>query len=175
VADADETFMRLQVTYLGILGVEVGIFVAVDHLRRADLLTEQEEETYFDVDDWFRSELPNPPFYDDGNTIGAVTWFKKSTSAEMIQRLSALRRILDRHHVEHHLVEITDPGDIVYEDDFQVGVVPYRRLAPTPAPEGTVFGPTSAGSKRHLGKRARAGRASSTERAPMNGRESLCS
>lgn len=59
--------------YYGRIGVEVGIFVAVDHLRRAGRLTPSEELLYVDIDDWFETNLPNPPFYEEGNTIGAVT------------------------------------------------------------------------------------------------------
>lgn len=153
----DETFVRLQAHYRGRLGVEVGIFVAVDHLRRADRLSEDEEELYFDVDDWFQVHLPNPPFYADGNTAGAVTWFKMSSTGEMRERLEPLCRILDRYGVAWTAAESKDPGRIIYEDRFQVGVIPHRRSAPTPVPQGIVLGPTTAGSKRHLGKRARRG------------------
>lgn len=147
--------MRLQATYHGRLGVEVGIFVAVDHLRRADRLTEEEEELYFEIDDWFNAQLPDPPFYEDGNTIGAVTWFKRPTSDEMLTRLEPLCRILDRYGVPWVVAETSDPGTVVYEDEFQVGVIPHQRFEPTPMPSGVVLGPTTAGSKRHLGKRAR--------------------
>lgn len=150
-----EAFVRFQALYRGRLGVEVGIFVAVDHLRRADRLTEDEEELYFDLDDWFKVHLPNPPFYDDGNTKGAVTWFKNSSTDEMRKRLEPLGRILDRYGVTWVVAESTDPGTIVYEDEFQVGVIPYQRFDPTPMLGGVVLGPTTAGSKRHLGKKAR--------------------
>ncbi len=150
-----DTYVRLQATYIGKLGVEVGIFVALDHLRRADLLTTEEEELYFDVDDWFRAALPSPPFYGDGNSIGAVTWFKKSAAARMIERLQPLQRILDAYGVEHEVAVSTDPGLVIYEDDFQVGVIPHRRSEPTPMPDGLVLGPTTAECKRHLGKKAR--------------------
>jgi hypothetical protein len=152
-----ETLVRFQALYRGRLGVEVGIFVAVDHLRRADRLTEEEEELYFDVDDWFKVHLPNPPFYDDGNVLGAITWFKKSSTGGMRERLAPLCHILDRHGVTWVAAESTDPGTLVYEDEFQVGVVPYQRFEPTPMPRDIVLGPTTAGSKRHLGKRARRG------------------
>ncbi len=148
-------FVRLQATYRGRLGVEVGIFVAVDHLRRADRLTEDEEELYFDIDDWFEVNLPNPPFYADGNSVGAVTWFKYSASSEMLKRLEPLCHILTKHGVEWVAAESSDPGTVMYEDDFQVGVIPYTRSDPSPIRQGLVLGPTTAGSKRHLGKRAR--------------------
>jgi len=152
-----ETFVRFQALYRGRLGVEVGIFVAVDHLRRAERLTEDEEELYFDVDDWFQIHLPNPPFYEAGNPKGAVTWFKGSSTDEMRQRLEPLCRMLDRYGVAWAAAESADPGTIIYEDRFQVGAVPYQRFEPTPLPQGVVLGPTTAGSKRHLGKKARRG------------------
>lgn len=152
-----QAFVRFRATYRGRLGVEVGIFVAVDHLRRADLLTEDEEELYFDVEDWFNAHLPNPPFYDDGNTPGAVTWFRRSSTADMRKRLEPLCNILDQHRVAWGAAESTDPGRIIYEDLFQVGVIPYQRFEPTLLPQGIVLGPSTAGSKRHLGKRARRG------------------
>lgn len=147
-------YVRLQATYRGRLGVEVGIFVAVDHLRRAGRLSEEDEELYFDVDDWFEAELPNPPFYADGNTIGAVTWFKRATSAGLLARLAHLCDILDRHGVAWVAAEASDPGRVVYEDAFQVGVVPYQRHGPSPMPPGVALGATTASSKRHLGKKA---------------------
>jgi hypothetical protein len=147
-----EVYVRLQAGYVGRLGVHVDIFVAVDHLRRADRLTVDEEALFFDVDDWFRAALPQPPFYDDGNAIGAVTWFKKSTAGDMLDRLAPLRGILTKYCVEHTEVASVDPGTIVYEDVFQVGVIPHQRAQPTPMPKGLLLGPTTAGSKRHLGK-----------------------
>jgi len=143
---------RLQVRYVGRLGVPVGIFVAVDHLRRAGRLTATDEEVYFDLDYWFRAELPDPPFYGDGNSIGAVTWFKTAPAADMLAQLEPLRDILRRYDVPHDRIESNDPGRIVYADDFQVGVIPYIRATPTPIPQGFTLGPTTAGSKRHLRK-----------------------
>lgn len=142
--------MRLQARYRGRLGVEVGIFVAVDHLRRAGRLSADDEETYFAVEDWFLEALADPPFYADGNSIGAVTWFRQATAGGMLARLEPLRDILTRYGVEHELVLSQDPGVIVYEDDYQVGVVPYERGEPTPLPPGVVLGPTTAGSKRQF-------------------------
>lgn len=135
-----ETFVRLQASYRGRLGAEVGIFVAVDHLRRADGLTEDEEELYFDSDDWFEIHLPNP-------------------------RLEPLCRMLDKYGVAWATAESADPDTIIYEDPFQVGAVPYQRLLLTPLPRDVVLGPTTAGSKRHLGKRARRWRLAGMARA----------
>lgn len=143
-------FTRVQARYCGRLGVEVGIFVAVDHLRRAGKLTADQVAAYLDVDDWFREHLPEPPFYVDGNSIGAVTWFKEPTPAGMTSRIQQLTAILRDHDVPHDTVISTGPGRIVYEDAYQVGVVPAVRKPPTAMPADLTLGPTTAGSKRDL-------------------------
>lgn len=150
-------YLRSQARYYGRLGVEVGIFVAVDHLRRAGKLSADQEERYFAIDDWFEEHLLNPPFYDDGNSIGAVTWFKHPVPSEMLTRVYTLRAILDVHHVDHDVVWSHEPGKIVYEDEHQVGVIPRERHDPTPLAEGTVIGPTRAGSKRRFAMKRAAG------------------
>ena len=80
---------------------------------------------------------------------------KKSTGRCMLERLAPLQAILSKYAVEHAVVQSQDPGRIIYEDEFQVGVLPYRRVEPTPMPHGLVLGPTTSGSKRHLGKAPR--------------------
>ncbi len=151
-----EAYVRLHADYRGRLDVEVGIFVAVDHLRRADLLSVDEEEMYFDIDDWFNANLPNPAFYDDGNSTRAITWFKRSTTASMLVRLEPLEQMLTKHGISCHRTETHDPGDIVYEDNFQVGAVPRARGTGRPFPYGELRGDTGPGSKRQFGKKAKA-------------------
>jgi FMN phosphatase YigB (HAD superfamily) len=138
----------MQVEYRGRLGVEVGMFVAVDHLRRAGRLSPAEETRYFDIDDWFNENLLNPDFYADGNSVGAVTWFKAPIPPVMQELIDELCGMLTAHGVAYHRVTSDDPGKVIYEDEFQVGVVPHVRGEPTPPPEGITLTPTTAGSKR---------------------------
>lgn len=126
--------------------------MAVDHLRSAGALTSEQEATYFDVDDWFNDHLPNPPFSDDGNSVAAVTWFKTPIPTPMADRLRGLRGILTAHHVEHDEVHSDDPGEVIYSDDFQVGVLPRVRRPPSPLPDGVTLGPTSGGSNRRFAR-----------------------
>lgn len=150
MATTRSPYIRIQARYRGRLGVEVGIFVAVDHLRRAGVLTADEEAQYFDIDDWFNAHLPNPPFYDDGNSVGAVTWFKTPVPLEMSERIDALMKILVAHGVDHDVRFSDDPGEKIYEDDYQIGIIPRERAEPSAMPESVKLGPTSAGSKRQF-------------------------
>lgn len=147
---APAAYCRAQARYRGRLGVEVGVVVAVDHLRRAGELTADEVGAYLDIDDWFRVNLPEPDFYRDGNSIGAVTWFRSPIPPQMWRRTQSLMSILARHDVDHDMVFSDDPGTVVYADDVQIGVIPHVRGAPTPMPAGVRLGPTTSGSKRDL-------------------------
>lgn len=73
----------------------------------------------------------------------------------MLTRLTPLTRILDDHGVAWAVTTCDDPGEIIYEDDFQVGAVPRVRLKPTPVPHGRPMTASTPESKRALGKRAR--------------------
>ncbi len=114
--------MRFQVRYNGRLGLPVGIFGACHHLRRAGRLSAEDDKLFGDIDAWFDQELPTPPFYADGNSIKAITWFKHSAT-HLIDALGPLRDLLDRYQVPYDVVRTGDPGTIVYEDEFQVAVV----------------------------------------------------
>jgi hypothetical protein len=116
-------FVRIQVTYnSSVTGKPYGIFGAVPHLQQQGRLSEAEAQTLTEIRMWFEEHLPNPPFYDDGNPLRTLTWFKVSAT-HMIERLSPLREILERHGVVVQAVTTANPGLIVYEDPYQVGAV----------------------------------------------------
>ncbi|NJP94053.1 hypothetical protein HCN51_32245 [Nonomuraea sp. FMUSA5-5] len=119
-------YVRFQVRYYGRLGVPVGIFAACHHLRRAGRLTPADDRLFTEVDGWFIARLPYPPFYADGNTVRAVPWFKPGAAA-LIAALAPLEDLLRRYAVPYDVVRSPDPGTIIYEDEFQIGVLPYVR------------------------------------------------
>jgi hypothetical protein len=139
--EAAGVFQRFHAGYVGRTGVPVGVFVAVDHLRRTGRLSEEEIIAYAFADAWFQENLPNPPFYDDGNSIGAVTWFRDTTKG-MTDRLRPLLSILDSKGVAWQRSVSDDPGRVVYEDRWQIGVIPSSRLGMTPLPYPGVLGPS---------------------------------
>ncbi|MEV0613568.1 hypothetical protein AB0I81_09605 [Nonomuraea sp. NPDC050404] len=106
----------------------VGIFAACHHLRRAGHLTPEDEKLFTEVDTWFITQMPYPPFYADGNTIRAVPWFKPNATL-LVAALAPLENLLFRYGVAYDTVRSPDPGTIIYEDEFQIGVLPYSRRA----------------------------------------------
>lgn len=102
-----------------------GIFVVIFHLQRDGKLTDEDNKLYIETVDWFEEHLPNPPYYEEGNTIRAVTWFKDNNhSSIMIEKLTTFFNIARKYNVEIIKSAVSEPpGKIVYEDEYQIGVV----------------------------------------------------
>ena len=122
----DGKYVRIQTKYCGKTGKPVGIFAACWHLlkgtMRDDALSEEDKEIYLNIRSWFEDNLPNPPYYEDGNKINAITWFKKNSSKEMLEKLQPLIGLLEKYNVDYDIVYTDNVGEIIYEDDYQVAV-----------------------------------------------------
>ena len=108
-----------------------GLFTAVGKLVDAKLLTEEEEKEYWRQRKYFEKVLPVPPFYEKGNPDHAVTWFKDTPEGNRIfQEMTFYRRMAGKYGLKLFLSECTElPGEIIYEDDFQIAVKEQRNDA----------------------------------------------
>ena len=101
-----------------------GIFTTVGKLVDAGVLSEAETEGYWNNRRYFEDVLPVPPFYDQGNPDGAITWFKDTPEGNRIwEEMTFYRNMAAKYGVQLYLSECTDiPGEIIYEDNFQIAV-----------------------------------------------------
>lgn len=102
-----------------------GIFTTVGKLVDAKTVTEEEAAEYWRNRAYFEEVLPVPPFYETGNTQGAVTWFKDTPEGNSIwEQMTFYRRIAAKYGQKLYLSERTElPGEVIYEDDFQVAII----------------------------------------------------
>ena len=103
-----------------------GIFTVIAKLDQAGTLTKEESEEYHRLHDYFEEILPVPPFYEKtGNAEGAVTWFKDTdAAANVYKQMTFYRKTAAKYGVPLYISECDDvPGEVIYEDDFQVAVV----------------------------------------------------
>lgn len=109
-----------------------GIFTTVGKLVDAGVLSEAETEEYWNNRRYFEDVLPVPPFYDQGNPDGAITWFKDTPEGNRIwEEMTFYRNMAVKYGVQLYLSECTDiPGEIIYEDDFQIAVKNLRNDIP---------------------------------------------
>ena len=101
-----------------------GLFTAVGKLVDAGTLTTDETAEYWRQRHWFEANLPIPPFYADGNTLKAITWFKDNTAGrEMFGRMEFYLAMGRRYGLELFRTSTRSvPGTLIYEDAWQTGV-----------------------------------------------------
>ena len=103
----------------------VGIFILNWRRLRDNVYSPEDVELYNQTHQWFLDNLPQPPFYgeDNDNHQGAITWFKTENCKEMLERIQPLIDLLDKYEIPYDIVYTNHVGKIIYEDDYQVGVV----------------------------------------------------
>lgn len=87
-------------------------------------MSEEETAAYWKNREYFEKILPVPPFYKDGNPDHATTWFKYSPQGQGIwQQMDFYRAMCKKYGLKLYRSQAYEaPGEIIYEDDFQIAV-----------------------------------------------------
>jgi hypothetical protein len=122
-------YVRYQSVVADERGRFVGIFGLVNVLGRGGRLSAEHEAFRREANAWYDSAYPDPGKADPGVYDGAVNplaaaWFKVSAAGELLERVTPYLAILDEHGVGYERLESADPGRVIYEDEYQVVVVP---------------------------------------------------
>ncbi len=95
-----------------------GIFSMCWQLIQNDTMEQEDADLYREIDDWFAHNPPCPPQCNNQEPV--VCWFKTATADEMLKMIRPALWLLERYHHPYYLVYTNDPGEIVYEDHYQV-------------------------------------------------------
>ncbi|HZX01716.1 hypothetical protein [Kribbella sp.] len=124
------TYVRYQSPVPDRRGRRIGIFGLVNMLASRGYLTPAEERFRRTTNDWYDAAYTNPATAYEQNPH-AASWFKP-TAAHLFEPIPGYLKILAAHNLPCERYTSTTPGQIVYEDDHQVVVVPPADLtAPT--------------------------------------------
>ena len=132
--------------YVRIQGLELaentmyakGIFSMCMQLIQNDVMDEEDAALYREIDSWFADILPFPP--QCRNQEKVVCFFKTENSREMMKMIRPAMWLLEKYHHPYYLVYTNTPGEIVYEDQYQVavkvpGVLQIEKLQESWSPE----------------------------------------
>jgi hypothetical protein len=95
-----------------------GVFSMCWQLIQNDVMDEEDADLYHEIDDWFAENLPWPP--QCKNQEAVVCWFKTENSDEMLKMIRPALWLLERYKHPYFLVYTNTPGEIVYEDQYQI-------------------------------------------------------
>lgn len=116
----------LQFKYVRIQGLELarntmygkGVFSMCWQLIQDDVMVGEDADLYREIDDWFAENLPWPPQCKNQEPV--VCWFKTENSDEMMKMIRPALWLLEQYNHPYFLVYTNTPGEIVYEDQYQV-------------------------------------------------------
>ena len=114
--------------YVRIQGLELaphtmyakGIFSMCWQLIQDEVMDEEDVGLYREIDSWFSEALPWPPQCKNQEKV--VCFFKTENSDEMMKMIRPALWLLEKYHHPYFLVFTNTPGEIVYEDQYQVAV-----------------------------------------------------
>ena len=116
----------MKFKYLRIQGKELaentmhakGVFSICMQMLRDDVMNEEDAGLYREIDDWFAKELPWPEPCKRQEKV--ICWFKTENADMMMKMMQPVMWLLERYNHPYYVVYTNFPGEIVYEDEYQV-------------------------------------------------------
>lgn len=117
---------KLQFKYVRIQGKALapntmhakGIFSMCWQMVQSKIMDEEDEALYLEIDSWFAENLPWPEPCKRQEAV--ICWFKTENSEEMLKMIRPALWLLERYGQTYYLVYTNSPGEIVYEDKYQI-------------------------------------------------------
>lgn len=84
------------------------------------IMDEEDVGLFKEIDEWFAEELPWPPQCQRQEKV--ICYFKTENTQMMMKMINPLLWLLERYKHPYYVIYTNFPGEIVYEDDYQVVV-----------------------------------------------------
>lgn len=97
-----------------------GIFSMCWTLIQNDVMDEEDRDLYMEIDKWFTEILPYPPQCNRGEKV--ICYFKTENTDYMMKLITPAMWLLQKYNHPFDVVYTNFPGEIVYEDEYQVAV-----------------------------------------------------
>ena len=115
-----------------------GIFSMCWQLIQDDVMEGEDADLFREIDSWFAEKLPWPPQCRRQERVAC--YFKTENTEEMMKMIRPALWLLEKYNHPYYLVYTNTPGEIVYEDQYQVavkvpGVLQIEKLQESWSPE----------------------------------------
>jgi len=108
-------------------GSSRGVFHAAYDLQKSTQLESHEYDWLGDTIVWYQDNLPVPSYFKKRKSDDpAICWFRVSAQAR-IGRLWELVHLLKEYGAFVRTIRTRNPGEIVYEDEYQIVAIPSYR------------------------------------------------
>ena len=97
-----------------------GVFSMCWKLIQDDVMDEEDADLYKEIDAWFAEILPFPEPCMKKEKV--VCFFKTENTEEMMKLIRPALWLLEKYNHPFYVVYTNMPGEIVYEDKYQVAV-----------------------------------------------------
>ena len=94
-----------------------GVF-SICHQLANEKMEEEDAQLFFEIDKWFSEVLPWPEPCKRQEKV--VCFFKTENTEEMIKMVRPMMWLLEKYNHPYYVVYTNTPGEIVYEDRWQV-------------------------------------------------------
>lgn len=120
-----------------------GIFSMCWSLIQQDIMDEEDADLFKEIDNWFSEILPYPPVCNSEEKV--ICYFKTENTDAMMKLITPAMWLLEKYNHPYYVVYTNFPGEIVYEDEFQVVVKVDDTVIVEPnyhpgVPEGALIG-----------------------------------
>ena len=97
-----------------------GVFGIFRDFEKKHVMTDEDFALYQEVVQYFTENLPWPPMCNDKKKV--ICFFKTENSEEMLRYMKPMLWLLERYNHPYDVIYTNFPGNIIYEDDYQIVV-----------------------------------------------------
>ncbi len=103
-----------------------GVFSMCWQLIQDDVMEEEDRDLYKEIDGWFAEHLPWPEPCKNQEAVGCG--FKTENADEMMRMIRPAMWLLEKYDHPYYVVYTNTPGEIIYEDQYQIATKTDGRL-----------------------------------------------
>ncbi len=107
---------------------ETGFLAAAQHLHEEGMLEKEVHKILLQNLLWIEEHLPKrPDFPQNQNEPSSPMSWLKDTSTQHLKAMQNIQEILEQNDILVEVLEVDNPGKIIYEDEWQIVAMPFMR------------------------------------------------